>query len=206
MSTRTLAAASALVCATSAQADVIYNWQQVAASPSIDTSFGQVRFTDEAFTTGRVDFRNGLSSPFPEPPNPIRSYFFGATQGDYRVGAGFTPGFNMLFSFGGLVLGDTISGFAMNALFASNDVEVTLQGSGPGNDLWTVINPGQLEGAPPGCGTQERPCTLRGATGRWILDQSTRPGGGSGQVPLPGTLPLMAFAAFGAAAALRRRT
>lgn len=194
-------ATAALLCATSAQADVVYNWRQIIRSPSIDSSRGQIVFTDAAYQSGSVNYRHELGSP--GEASPVRSFTFSSTQGSTSFGGGFGPSRDFLLNAANLTLGNLMTGTFLSALHVPSDTSVSLAGE---DSTWIVQETGQtgMSPPPPGCEFVDggRNCQLRGAIGIWVLDPLTAPA----RVPVPGTLPLMALAALGIAAQLRERS
>lgn len=200
MKIRLLAAVAAALCASVAQADVVYNWQQILRSPSIDSSQGRIVFTDAAYLSGSVNYRHELGSS--GEASPVRSFTFSSTQGSTSFGGGFGPSRDFLLNAANLTLGNLMTGTFLSALHIASDTSVSLAGQG---STWTVQETGQtgMSPPPPGCEFVDggRNCQLRGAVGIWVLDPLTVPG----RVPLPGTLPLIALASFGIAATLRKQ-
>ena len=228
MRIRILAAAAALFCAAAAQADVVYNWQHVGDSPGIPAgggdpigrprvtaSSGRLVITDTAYQQGLVDYeyRFGFLAPpeicpavvsgprnpacFQDRNAPVRQFQFSAggvdIDYDYRQGTGaMVLGAPSRFN---LVLADSRITGSLYSDTGGDTVEmISDSASSPRWTLTLLASDGGLCNQPAACA---------GLAGRWVLDPSTRPG----SVPMPGTLPLMALASFGAAVGLgcRRR-
>lgn len=206
MRIRWIATAAALLCATSTQADVVYNWRHESGfvndlhGPRVIT--GRLEIDESAWFAGVVNYRHPgywFGMPPSDQPGPVRTFELsllptGVRDGlpTYRI-ADVT--INLTFAPNGDLSGNIVA----------NDTFAHVYMSGEGRN-WSIADHNRDSWA--GCGTGSitspvmQSCT--GATGRWVLDQATRPGGRPGSVPLPGTLPLMALAAFGVASALRR--
>lgn len=197
MKTFALAAITGLLCATSAQADVVYNWQQIAATPPLQTTVGRLVLTDAAFASGTVNADYFGSQPLYPADSAVQEFVFdapGQPAGRILIAPARADAPRIFGSMFRLTIG--ADGALSGTIHArSTDAIVEMSGA---TSLWRIDN----------YGTEGGPCAgggCRGTTGRWVLDQSTVPGGGgTGQVPLPGTLPLMALSAFGIAAGLRK--
>ena len=189
----TAGAAAAALFASGAQAAVVYTWQQVAGSPTISASAGNITFTDGSLP-GAITYEyngTGGGSGQVDPAAPFKTFSFGA-----QINGIAGPGSVSLFADSSIAhsgqrfiltdvqsVGNGLVG-RFFALDSGNDAELTLVSDQTG--LWTITsaNDGQV-----GIGS--------GATGRWVLASS--------DVPEPGMLPLVALGAFGAAASLRRK-
>jgi hypothetical protein len=168
----------ALLCCTSAQADVVYNFEWDSSVPNPARS--ELIVTDEAWRSGRVQWTARDHSDYSNAPVREARVFL---MGPYLEGAGWTadgrPGedaaeFDLRF------VGDSIEG----SIFLYFATAGTSTGHGTASE-WTfeITSEGQ-EFQEPSC--LDQPCV---GTGRWVLDQSTVP------VPLPGTAALLAAGA-----------
>lgn len=195
-------AAAAMLCAT-AQADVVYNWGHISGFTNDQfnrTISMRLVLDDAAWQSGSIRYSDNVliardGPTLPDPASPVLRF-----EASLSSGLNISPRTaNLLVLHANLDVNP--GGNLAGSLFLLTDfAHINLSG-GP---LWTINNFNTDSGS--GCGPfpfVSDPCT--GATGRWVLDQSTRPDGRPGRVPIPGTLSLMALASFGIAAGLRKR-
>lgn len=202
------AAASAVMlgCALAAQADVVYNWQEVAPTAELVGSGGQLVISDDAWRAGSVSYTAAPCGPSGNRPgcmgyedSPVLSLAFGTGVGDPRA--------ELITDLRMSALGGPPNVFELR-LRPDGLIDGRIAGGSPtGSELlemaglgtWTI-----------GLFSTDRllaPCSVTscsGATGQWVLNTATVPPD-AGQVPEPGILPLMALASIGLGMALRRR-
>lgn len=203
---RSLFAATAALLCTVAHADVVYTWQQVSGSSSIESSAGRLVLADFAVTGGPYDYqRSDWNPPAANStgPSPVLSIFFSVSN---PSGAGYGWGFGVPSGMGANAsltvqgLQESPSGLLGRiSAFDSRPQSLTLASNAAG--LWTVVD-ATTDGTRPCLGVNSPTfngptsynCT--GATGRWIRE---------GTVPEPGSMALLGLGMLGAAASLRKR-
>ena len=198
---RKIAAAAALLCATTAQAGVVYNWTPI--EPGVVGNFRARLEVDEAaylagslretyqfgcgnFSSGCTTNTDTLLIEFTTTGLPGIDFRFDFRQGVNEGNARPVQRFDLQFA------GSVLSGeFSVN----NTEVEMTMSGA----DLWSVTRYrfGLLD-----CSLSTG-ATACGTTGRWTIDAASVPV--AGPIPEPGILPLMALASLGLGLSLRRR-
>lgn len=200
---RMMMAAAALAASAAAQADVVYEWQQLTTGQAEGQTRGELRITDAAFAAGSIDYRHTTqTTQRPEnanPNSPVISFLFGVENNP--LAARLAPLTTQVL--GGslnLVLGaDSVLSGRID--ITGDPAGAVLSGSG---GLWSLT--GFISDIAGTCGNLTGFSSLPdcAATGRWVLDAATVPDG-VGQVPVPGILPLMALASVGLGLSLRRK-
>lgn len=227
---RLAALLSLALCGTAAQADVVYNWQTLTGHPTVDAFSARIVVSDDAWERGftRIGREGGSTSasycsssvelcgaglPAGEGPDAdfvsiglsIRSdgeNIPGAwSEINLRTGTGYM---DRLIAAGGLSLGALLGG---SLFFQDNMSELRM--SSDGRNVWTLERfntDNGPSGGGPNCYTgdplpDQVDGSCYGITGLFVLDRDTLPG----EVPLPGTLALMAVAGLGLGAVRRRR-
>lgn len=216
MRIRSLAVAAALLCATGAQADVVYNWQQISPSATIAASFGTLTLADFAASGGPYNLeRSTFGGPSPSGPSPITNLSFTLVNpfgSNYTIGfSGSSAGLQIFpgspgssLSIQGLQVDQ--SGLVGQIRYGNTDPEAISLLSDQATGRWTVaafdtdgIRPcyGRLDGK---TAADFARYNCSGATGVWVLASA-----GTGTVPVPGTAPLVALASIAAMGIFRRK-
>lgn len=182
-------AAFGLIASGGSAAGVIYHWEQLTSSSTIDSSSGTLEIADAAWLSGHIDldqncayFEGGCSPSLDN--SPILTFEF-AINGLSAIDASPNPaGFSILTALldvdsngqlSGSLYGRDFTGFA--SLFGTpGDWSVAKWSSD--EDCWLGV---------------PNPEVCSGATGHWVLDPSTVP---TVSVPEPNPLPFLALGAL----------
>lgn len=220
--------------ATAAHADQIFQWEHLHGGPSITSSYGRLVLSDEAASNSYVSYQfNAIAQPQTgaQPDAPVRQFAFGIHGGQGASGAVYhhwvdarprdgTPqtAVEVRMHDGD----DSLSGF-VRGISAHTDTAVVVRSAGH-NGLW-YIELFDTDGIRPCWGSNAEgngQYRCSGAVGRWVNVSNGQPMTARlgafqrhaesvsspaviGQVPIPSTLPLLAFG-LAACVGLRRRS
>lgn len=201
-----LAAVSVALVSSAAQADVVYDWQEIQSSPGLEGVTGRLVIADSAWQSGSVLYRATPGCGYPYnfdvygclgyQASPVRSFSFSINSTSVPVGiyvnltqwanAGPSDVFDLTFRRNGQIDGSISAG-------STTGTELLRMG---GSGIWKIDYFSTNYQRSP-CGTG---AGCSGATGQWLLDIQTIP------VPEPGILSLLTLGVLGMAASLRRQS